>query len=466
MRLLAGLFLWMTQKAVAIVALVLLLTILFLAGGSLRPLWDRFTGENLRQEIQSLEHRRAEIARELETQRTSIPAMEKRIRGMVNYNQKLARRILEECGEMPSWFHPVDRYFKEKECAGRERLVQQREKLKRLKTLRREASEAIQRLEKESLGIQTRLASLSDAAPLQRMARTFRENWFSISYIVLLVIGGPPIWKSVRYFVLARWAENARPLRLQPPAQWSIPAASPDPRLRAFPAVKSIPIPIEPDASLLVREGYLSTRENLKSRTRMFWKWCAPFISYAAGLYQLTEFSVLASAENGTAHVSSGNAGTYIAEIRLEGHPGIALHPKHIVGVSGNIRLRTRWVFFNLHSWLSGQHRFILFHGTGRIFVEGQEGVLAMTPGRAQIRVEEPLLMGFDSGLRYRISRTETFWPYFRGRARLFDLEFEGDGVFLRQIAPDIGSSGKTPAERIFAVFTQSFQAAGKFFGF
>jgi uncharacterized protein (AIM24 family) len=150
----------------------------------------------------------------------------------------------------------------------------------------------------------------------------------------------------------------------------------------------------------------------------------------------------------------------------LNHHPGVILHPKHIVGVSGDIRLRTRWSFLNLHSWLSGQHRFIIFYGTGRIFVEGQEGVAGMSPGRKRMRLEEPLLMGFDSGLEYAVSRTETFWPYFRGRTALFDLEFQGDGMFLRQIAPDSGKRPKTVAEKIFSGVTSSFQVIGKFFGF
>lgn len=170
--------------------------------------------------------------------------------------------------------------------------------------------------------------------------------------------------------------------------------------------------------------------------------------------------------EEATVHVSSIEAGTYIAEIQLNNHPGLVFHPKHIVGVTGDIRLRTRWEFFNPHSWLSGWFRFIIFHGTGRIFVEGQEGVVGMAPCGKEIRVEEPLLMGFDMSLNYGIVRTETFWPYLKDRTRLFDLSFEGDGFFFLQIAPDNRFRQKSPAEKIFSVFSSTVQVIGKFFGF
>ena len=466
MGLLGGLFLWLGRKAVSIVFLILLLTVLFFARDSIRPYWEQFTGADIDREIQGMETQLAQIDRQRESVQAEIQGLDEQIRKLQNYHKRLALEVRLECDDLPSWLSPVDRILKKKECEAKKRLLSQRSKTKNLERIKRQKNGVIAKLNQGSENLQIELASLSQTAPLDRLRETFLKNWAHISTIVILVIGGPPLWKVFRYFVLARFAEKAKPLRVGPPANWSIPVESDDERLQLFEAVKSIPIRVEEDTSLMVREGYMSIRENLQSRTRMFWKWRAPFISYVAGLFELTEFSVKEVGEEGIAHISSGNAGTYISEMRLNHHPGVILHPKHIVGVSGDIRLRTRWSFLNLHSWLSGQHRFIIFHGTGRIFVEGQEGVVAMSPRKNRTRLEEPLLMGFDSGLEYAISRTETFWPYFQGRTRLFDLEFQGEGMFFRQIAPDSATRPKTVAEKIFSGVTGSFQVIGKFFGF
>lgn len=466
MGLIAGLFLWLSRKAVSVTFLVLLLTVLFFARDSLRPYWEKFTGADIDREIQQMETKLEEIKRQRESVQAEIQGLDNRIRKLQNYHKRLALEVRLECENLPSWLNPVDRILKKKECEAKEKLLSQRSKTKNLEALKRKKAGAITKLNQESENLQIQLAALSHTAPLDRLIETFLKNWAHISTIVIVVIGGPPFWKVFRYFILARLAEKAEPLRVKHPANHSVPAASEDERLQLFEAVKSIPVQVAEDAPLMVREGYMSIRENLQSRTRMFWKWRAPFVSYAAGLFELTEFSVKEAGAEGVVHISSGNAGTYIAEMRLNHHPGVILHPKHIVGVSGDIRLRTRWSFLNLHSWLSGQHRFIIFHGTGRIFVEGQEGVAGMRPREKRMRLEEPLLMGFDSGLEYAISRTETFWPYFQGRTRLFDLEFHGDGVFLRQLAPDSGTRPKTVAEKIFSGLTGSFQVIGKFFGF
>jgi hypothetical protein len=466
LRLLAGLFLWLGRKAVSIACLIVLLTVLFFAQDSLRPYWEQFTGADIDREIQQMETQLEALDRQRESIHAEIQGLDNQIRKLQNYHKRLALEVRLECDDLPSWLRPVDRVLKKKECEAKKRLLSQRSQTKNLERMKRQKAGVIARLDQESENLQIELAAISQTAPLDRLKETFLQNWAHISTIVILVIGGPPFWKVFRYFVLARLAEKAEPLRVKHPANHSVPLASEDERLQLFEAVKSIPVQLAEEAPLMVREGYMSIRENLQSQTRMFWKWRAPFISYVAGLFELTEFSVKDPGEKGVAHISSGNAGTYIAELRLNHHPGVILHPKHIVGVSGDIRLRTRWSFLNLHSWLSGQHRFIIFYGTGRIFVEGQEGVAGMSPGRKRMRLEEPLLMGFDSGLEYAVSRTETFWPYFRGRTALFDLEFQGDGMFLRQIAPDSGNRPKTLAEKIFSGVTSSFQVIGKFFGF
>jgi hypothetical protein len=47
--------------------------------------------------------------------------------------------------------------------------------------------------------------------------------------------------------------------------------------------------------------------------------------------------------------------------------------------------------------------------------------------------VEESLVVGSDARAAFSAIRTETFWPFFRGRTSLFDYRYDGGRSFLRQ---------------------------------
>ena len=79
-------------------------------------------------------------------------------------------------------------------------------------------------------------------------------------------------------------------------------------------------------------------------------------------------------------------------------------------------------------------------------------------------RVEQPLVMGFDTQLAYSTARTETFWPYFKNRTLLVDDQFSGEGFFLRQVYAT--QKEKTAIEKNFQFLMSFVQAIGKFFGF
>ncbi len=139
---------------------------------------------------------------------------------------------------------------------------------------------------------------------------------------------------------------------------------------------------------------------NLTKRTRLFWRWSAPFISYASGLFDLTEFTTKSTVDNGTVVLSPKKVSNYITEIELQQHHGLVIHPAYIVGISGNIQVKTQWVW-SFHSWLTGQHRYIIFYGTGKLYLEGSGGIYVMESSPAKTSVESHLLIGFDSRLGY-----------------------------------------------------------------
>jgi uncharacterized protein (AIM24 family) len=229
-------------------------------------------------------------------------------------------------------------------------------------------------------------------------------------------------------------------------------------------AEKTVNIKVDRLNPLYVRMDYMNQYDrNLTKRTRLFWRWSAPFISYASGLFELTEFTTKSTVENGTVVLSPKKASNYITEIELQQHHGLVIHPTYIVGISGNIQVKTQWVW-SFHSWLTGQHRYIIFYGTGKLYLEGSGGIYVMESSPAKTSVESHLLIGFDSRLGYSTIRTETFWPYFRNKVSLIDNQFSGKGVFLRQAVATV--KVLTPMEKNFQFISNLTSIVGKFFGF
>ena len=81
----------------------------------------------------------------------------------------------------------------------------------------------------------------------------------------------------------------------------------------------------------------------------------------------------------------------------------------------------------SLHAWLTLQLRYLVFHGPCRLILKGCRGVRAEEPRAGQPRViNQAATIGFSANLEYRTTRCETFVPYLRGQAELFDDQFAG----------------------------------------
>lgn len=153
---------------------------------------------------------------------------------------------------------------------AKEKLLDNNEKLRILEKRRQEIIRDVKVLEEELDNIRNEIQTLwvrFNASPIELLTRFFRQKSHYIFYLILIFFGGPPTWKAIRYYILAPWAEKAKPLNLQFPAQWRIPVDEDIPPLKIFPAAKSIAVQVENDAPLVLREGYLNTRKNTISRT-------------------------------------------------------------------------------------------------------------------------------------------------------------------------------------------------------
>jgi hypothetical protein len=136
------------------------------------------------------------------------------------------------------------------------------------------------------------------------------------------------------------------------------------------------------------------------------------------------------------------------------------MRPRHVVGVIGAPDLTTRWRW-GIQALATWQVRYILFGGTGSLIVQGRGDVWETTPGDRSTRIEQNLVMGFDSRLAYGVDRTEVFWPYLIGRAPLVDDAFIGAHPLFWQKSTSDG-----PSNPVAKAFDALFSAIGKVFGF
>ena len=194
-------------------------------------------------------------------------------------------------------------------------------------------------------------------------------------------------------------------------------------------------------------------------RSSVLYDWTAPFVSFAAGLYGLSR--ITGDAEGSSATLSTpADPDSYLMRIDFADHPGVVMHPKHVVGVIGTPELETRWRW-GIQSFATWQVRYIMFTGTGSLIVQGTGDVVEANPGGRSTRIEQNLVMGFDSRLAVGVNRTEVFLPYLWGRTPLVDDEFTGPHPFFWQKSSADGPSN--PVARTFGAF---FSSLGKLLGF
>jgi hypothetical protein len=102
-----------------------------------------------------------------------------------------------------------------------------------------------------------------------------------------------------------------------------------------------------------------------------------------------------------------------------------------------------------------------LLSGTGSLVIEGVGDVVAERLQGSRAKIEQALVLGFDSRLSLRTSRTETFLPYLFGKAPLVDDVFEKSGNYFWQ--KTVKEPSRNPIERGFDAL---FSALGKLLGF
>ena len=279
------------------------------------------------------------------------------------------------------------------------------------------------------------------------------RSWKWLAAIAVLVLVLPVALRIVSYFLLMPVVSRMHK-RIHLAAGSETGAAD----LRTTDAQRTLAIQLGDGEVLSARSEHVRPVQG-EVRSRLLHDWTSPFISFAAGLHGLSRII-------GDERLSSATLATpddpnsYLMRIDFKDHPGLVMHPKHVVGVIGTPELQTRWRW-GIQSLATWQVRYIMFVGTGGLIVQGSGDVVATNPRGGSTRMEQNLVMGFDSRLTVGVNRTEVFWPYLRGKTPLVDDEFTGLYPFFWQ-----KSSADGPSNPIAKTFDAIFSALGKLFGF
>ena len=250
---------------------------------------------------------------------------------------------------------------------------------------------------------------------------------------MVIAAAGALAWKMLFFYLLAPIAVRCRPVRVEAPRT----ADDPGPVLEHASAV-SLKLTIGPQRELLVKNEYLQdSPHGIQARTRWLLNWRYPFTSLASRMIGLTRLA----ADWPAAVTVSPSLIPFeeLASIELAADGGFVLQPRHLVGLlqdpSNPISIRSVWRLGSLHSWLTWQFRYLVFHGPGTVIVKGCRGVRIECPD-AQRRISADATVGFSASLAYANARTETFIPYLLGLKPLFTDRFSGNGVYAYQEVP------------------------------
>lgn len=279
------------------------------------------------------------------------------------------------------------------------------------------------------------------------------RSWRWLAAIAVLVLLLPAVLRTLAYFVLMPLVRRTTaPIRLAPEADGE------STEVRATSAVRTLRIDLADGEVLSARSEFVRPVQG-KVRSRLLYAPSAPFISYAAGLAVLSRVTGDGGVTSATL-AAPEDPDAYLMRIDFEDHPGLVMRPRHVVGVIGAPQIRTRWRW-GLQALATGQVRYVMFAGAGGLIVQGGGDVAQENPRGGSTRIEQHLVMGFDSRLTMGVHRTEVFWPYLLGRTPLVDDEFDGVAPLFWQ-----KSAVEGPSNPLVRAFNAFFSGLGKLLGF
>jgi hypothetical protein len=159
-----------------------------------------------------------------------------------------------------------------------------------------------------------------------------------------------------------------------------------------------------------------------------------PLISMASGMYLLDR---VITQTGGTAMltVPENDPSASLSVVELREGSCLVLRPRYILGVIQDcgrpLTITGHYRIFSSASWLTGQFRYIVFHGPGKLILKGGHKVI-VEPVQSGLESNRHLTIGYTANLKYSAIRRSGFWSFVFGYSYLGGERFAGQsGVVL-----------------------------------
>ena len=250
-----------------------------------------------------------------------------------------------------------------------------------------------------------------------------------IVWIAFLVVFGPFMSRVIKLALAILGLPRLKSIQLLDAAGCLV--------VRSGPSDRKVTVPLRPGEPIVVRADWIEERdESIREGARWLWRLRSPAISYAAGLISC---SVIESAdsdgETAALRLSAPSADDYLTVIDLQPEQSLCLRPRAIVGLSESVTVKTHWRIANLHAWLFGQLRYLVFEGPGIIVVVGNGGLETSTVQSQRKRVAIDRVVGFEPQLCLATVASGNYRSYLFGKTPLAEVVLTGHGNVLRRLA-------------------------------
>ena len=264
-------------------------------------------------------------------------------------------------------------------------------------------------------------------------------------WILLGIIATPVLIKLFFYYLVAPWVARLPPIRLLPEGGTPGVAANAQdaPRPAVTMAGVSLPICLNASEELLLHGEYLQSSAVATSKnTCWLMNWSFPFTSLAAGLFALDRLR--SDGDDPVVLSSTRDPLAELALLELPAYAAMVLHPTALAGViqarDRPVRITSHWQLHRLHSYLTLQLRYLVFHGPAKLVLRGCRGVRLEAAGAGRL-INQAATLGFSAHAEFSVTRCETFVSYWRGDQGLFNDRFSGDAAFyLYEETPNMRS--------------------------
>lgn len=317
------------------------------------------------------------------------------------------------------------------------------------------AQSELNKLEKEQKELDEK-----NLTPAQKLASEVRTKLPTALLILAGCILLPFGIKVFLFFCLAPVCGKLAPITISPASKDVL-----EPKVLG--SGVAIDAEISPGEELLIHPDYLQvTPKSAVRRTKWFLNHRLPFSSLASGMSLLTKVSCKTDQELVTISAMHKPL-SEVAMIEIPQGSGMVVFPRSLAAVikpvGEEVSITRHWRLSSIHSWVTLQFRYLVFHGPCKLVISGCRGIRVEKPLKDKPRlISQSATIGFSANLGYSCNRSEVFISYLRGKDSLFNDLFSGEGgVFIYEEMPDAGSKKGVFGKGIEGVLDAALKAAG-----